>query len=606
MPHVTLAPATHPLEVGPDGFLRDGRPHLLLSGALHYFRVHPQQWADRLAKAAALGLTTVETYVPWNLHAPRRGEFRTDGACDLGGFLDAVAAAGLDAVVRPGPYICAEWDNGGLPVWLTRSGVRVRTDDPGYLEAVDEFLAAVYDVVRPRQADRGGPVVLVQVENEYGAYPTGTDAAARAAHLRHLVDVTRAAGITVPLTTVDQPTDEMLAAGTLPDLLTTGSFGGRAAERLETLRRHQPEGPLVCSEFWIGWFDHWGSHHGTTSVADATAELEAMLSRGAGVNVYMFHGGTNFGFTNGANDKGTYQPTITSYDYDALLDEAGRPTAKYHAFREVLSRYTPAPRPALDTAPAAPAPVLRSRFSAARPLTGLPPGPELPWTGTEPPVLDDLEIGSGEVVRIAWVSGTSCGSAGPTLLEVGEVRDRVTVLLDGVRLGTLFREHHDRALVLPAHPTGTRVDLLVEDAGRVNYGDRLGETKGIVGPLLVAGEPLRDAVVRPVDHEALPALVVPGDEPLERLVGPVLAAAELQVDEPGDLFLDTASWGRGVAWFNGFALGRYWRHGPQRSLYVPGPVVRAGRNVVTVLEFDGAPDAVVATLPDLALGHTEA
>ncbi|WP_106213026.1 glycoside hydrolase family 35 protein [Kineococcus rhizosphaerae] len=606
---MTPAPSTRQLTVGPEGFVRDGRPHLLLSGALHYFRVHPQQWGDRLRAARLLGLNTVETYVPWNLHAPRRGEFRTDGFCDLAGFLDAADREGLDVVVRPGPYICAEWDNGGLPVWLTRSGVRLRTDDADYLAAVDEFLTAVYDVVVPRQADRGGPVVLVQVENEYGAYDTGDDGAARVRYLEHLVATTRGAGITVPLTTVDQPTDEMLAAGTLPGLLTTGSFGGRAAQRLATLREHQPEGPLVCSEFWIGWFDHWGSHHGTTSVAEATAELDAMLSRGAGVNVYVLHGGTNFGFTNGANDKGTYQPTVTSYDYDALLDEAGRPTAKFHAFREVIARYAPVPAEVLTGSAQdhPPAPVLEAAFTASRPLAEF-AGPDLPWEGSAPPVLDDLEVPSGEPVRFAWISGTSGGAAGPTLLSVGEVRDRVTVLLDGVRVGTMFREHHDVALALPPHAPGTRVDLLVEDAGRVNYGPRLGEPKGIVGPLLVGGRRLEGAVVRPVDHDALrldPG-AGSGAGPVDALVGPVLASAALDVPAVADLFLDTGGWGRGVAWVNGFCLGRYWRHGPQRSLYVPAPVVRAGRNVVTVLELDGTADPVVRTLPDLALGHTEA
>jgi beta-galactosidase len=606
VPRVTLAASTRQLAVGPDGFERDGIPHLLVAGALHYFRVHPDQWGDRLRKARQLGLNTVETYVPWNLHAPRRGEFRTDGVCDLARFLDDADAEGLDVIVRPGPYICAEWDNGGLPVWLTRSGVRLRTDDPAYLEAVDEFLRAVYEIVVPRQADRGGPVVLVQVENEYGAYSTGTgeeDARSRRNHLEHLVATTREAGITVPLTTVDQPTDEMLSAGTLPGLITTGSFGGRAAQRLATLREHQPTGPLMCSEFWIGWFDHWGSHHGTTGVSEAVTELETMLARGAGVNVYMFHGGTNFGLTNGANDKGTYQPTITSYDYDALLDEAGRPTAKYWAFRNVIGRYAELP----DSVPGVgdPGPVVRSVLTASRPLAEVPTAAALPHDG-DGVVLDDLTTRDGTPPQLVWLRGTSAGAAGPTLLTVAEVRDRVTVFLDGTRLGTLFREHHDVSLVVPAHAAGARVELLVEDAGRVNYGPRLGEPKGLVGPVLLDGRPLQDTSVAVVEIPDLPAAVDAGTTPLTRVVGPALAAGTLDLDEPADLFLDTAPWGRGIAWFNGFCLGRFWRHGPQRTLYVPAPVTRAGENTVTVLEFDGTAEPVVRTLPDAELGHTEA
>ncbi|MFD0484050.1 beta-galactosidase family protein [Kineococcus sp. GCM10028916] len=601
---------TSALTLGPEGFLADGRPHRLLSGALHYFRVHPAQWRDRLRSVRQLGLNTVETYVPWDLHAPRRGEFRTDGSCDLAGFLDAAAAEDLDVVVRPGPYICAEWTNGGLPVWLTRSGVRLRIDDPDYLEAVDEFLTRVYEVVAPRQADRGGRVVLVQVENEYGAYETGsgaadsaaTDSAARTAYLEHLVATTRRCGITVPLTTVDQPTDGMLAAGTLPGLLTTGSFGGRAAERLDTLRRHQPEGPLVCSEFWVGWFDHWGSHHRTTPPEAAVAELTTMLERGAGVNVYVVHGGTNFGFTSGANDKGTYQATTTSYDYDALLDEAGRPTPKYWAFREVLGGYVELG--ADVPSPARPAPVLRAPLVGALPLVEAVDGLE-PVAGEEVPFLDDLATESGVPAPFAWVSATSPGSPGPTVLHVGEVRDRLTVLLDGVRLGTLFREDHDTTLALPPHPAGARLDLVLEDAGRVNYGPRLGEPKGVVGPVRVGDAAVRDLRVQALDPDRLAIASAGRTGAVTFLAGPVLARAELEVAEPVDLFLDTAGWGRGVVWVNGFCLGRYWRRGPQRTLYVPGPVLRAGTNDVTVLELDAAADPWVRTLPDLDLGHTE-
>lgn len=226
----------------------------------------------------------------------------------------------MHAIVRPGPYICAEWDGGGLPGWLFEDpAVGVRRSEPLYLAAVDEFLRRVYEIVAPRQIDMGGPVILVQIENEYGAYGDDAD------YLRHLVDLTRESGIIVPLTTVDQPTDEMLSRGSLDELHRTGSFGSRATERLATLRRHQPTGPLMCSEFWDGWFDHWGEHHHTTSASDAAAELDALLAAGASVNIYMFHGGTNFGFTNGANHKGTYQSHVTSYDYDAPLDETGSP-----------------------------------------------------------------------------------------------------------------------------------------------------------------------------------------------------------------------------------------------------------------------------------------
>ncbi len=334
--------------IGETDFLLDGEPFRILSGALHYFRVHPGQWADRIRKARQLGLNTIETYVAWNAHAPTEAEFRLDGGLDLGRFLDLVAAEGMFAIVRPGPYICAEWTNGGLPAWVNTPGAVIRRNDPHYMAAVHRYLAQLAPVLVPRQIDQGGTVILVQVENEYGAYGSDHD------YLRALAKALRGIGITVPLTTVDQPTGSMLADGGLPELHATALFGSQAAQRLAALRRHQPTGPLMCAEFWNGWFDDWGGHHHVTPAAASAAELDEMLRLGASVNIYMFHGGTNFGLANGANDKGIYRPITTSYDYDAPLDEAGNPTAKYWAYRDVLARYTtvPADRPA----PAPPAP----------------------------------------------------------------------------------------------------------------------------------------------------------------------------------------------------------------------------------------------------------
>ncbi len=324
--------------IGETDFLLDGEPHRVLSGAIHYFRVHPDLWQDRIRKAKLMGLNTVETYVAWNAHAPRPGVFDLTGGLDLGRFLDLVAAEGMHAIVRPGPYICAEWTNGGLPYWLFADGtVGVRRNEPGFLAAVREYLEHLAPVLVPRQIDQGGPIVLVQVENEYGAY--GSDAS----YLRELEAMHRAIGLTVPFTSVDQPMDSMLEDGSLPSLHKTGSFGSRSTARLERLRQAQPTGPLMCSEFWDGWFDSWGEHHHTTPASASASDLDDLLAAGGSVNIYMFHGGTNFGFTNGANDKGVYRPIATSYDYDAPLDEAGRPTAKFHAFRSVIERYAPVP-----------------------------------------------------------------------------------------------------------------------------------------------------------------------------------------------------------------------------------------------------------------------
>jgi beta-galactosidase len=552
--------------IGESDFLVDGAPFRILSGALHYFRVHPQSWADRIEKARLMGLNTIETYVPWNAHSPRPGVFDTERMLDLGRFLRLVAEAGMYAIVRPGPYICAEWDNGGLPAWLFREpGVGVRRYEKRFLAAIGEYLQQVLRIVEPLQVHQGGPVVLVQVENEYGAF--GDDQI----YLKALAELIRQAGITVPLVTVDQPVDEMLAAGGLDGVLRTASFGSRSAERLRTLRTHQPSGPLMCMEFWDGWFDHWGGRHHTTSVEDAAAELDSLLSSGASVNVYMFHGGTNFGTTNGANDKGVYRPTVTSYDYDAPLDEAGNLTAKYHAFRAVISRYAPVPPLTLD--PVGPAPEFS--LPLGEPIQ-LPAGGQ--WTRHESlPTLDELGA------RLA-VYRTEIDLEGPALLEVGDIRDRAQIYLDGHPVGTLERENHDRAVLLP-HGRG-RLELVVEDQGRVNYGPRIGELKGLVGTVLLGSTPVTDWSTCTIDLDSIPDLWQSTEGGAYPTPGPTAWRATFEADGPADHFLKTDAWGKGFAWVNGFCLGRYWHRGPQHTLYVPGPVVRRGANELVVLELD--------------------
>jgi beta-galactosidase len=489
--------------------------------------------------------------------------------------------------VRPGPYICAEWDSGGLPAWLLRDPlVRPRSSEPQYLKAVTDYLQSVYATVAPLQVDRGGPVVLVQIENEYGAYGSDPE------YLAELVRVTRDAGITVPLVTVDQVSPEMLAAGGLPGLHRTASFGSRSTERLATLRRFQPTGPLMCLEFWDGWFDSWGTHHHTTPVEDAARELDALLAAGGSVNLYMFHGGTNFGLTNGANHKGQYRPIATSYDYDAPLDEAGNPTAKYHAFRDVIARY--APVPAELPPPARPAPAFGVPTAVSAALFDVLPLLGTTETHEQPPTFDDLGHDRGYAVYETELTGS-----GPGVLTVGEVRDRAWVYLDGAPAGVLARDSHERALRLPA--ASGRLTVLVEDQGRVDYGPRIGEHKGLVGGVRLDGDAVTGWYVTPLDVDRVPGLpAVPGSA-----AGPSVVRGEFELAAPSDLFLDTSDWGKGLAWVNGFALGRYWRRGPQQTLYVPSPVTRTGHNELVVLELEAMADPTARFVDGLRLGPEE-
>jgi beta-galactosidase len=571
-------------------FLRDGEPHQVISGAIHYFRVHPDHWQDRIRKARLMGLNTVETYVAWNAHEPRRGEWDVTAGNDLGRFLDLVHAEGMDAIVRPGPYICAEWHNGGLPNWLTGAGRELRSSEPRYLAEVSAYLRRVYEIVVPRQIDRGGPVVLVQIENEYGAYGSDKD------YLAELVAVTRDAGITVPLTTVDQPVDQMLADGSLPELHKTASFGSRSAERLATLREHQPTGPLMCSEFWDGWFDWWGGVHHTTDVAAAASDLDALLAAGASVNIYMFHGGTNFGLTNGANDKGRYLPLVTSYDYDAPLDEAGNPTEKFFAFREVIGRYAPVPQELPETA-------------AVAPVFGVDLSPRGAWTDAaasgsvadQPRTFDDLGHLSA---LVRYDVALPVGRGG--LLQIEDVRDLAWVSVDGESVGTLSRTRHDRAIRIPA---GRTLSILVEDQGRVNYDHRLGEEKGLIGAVTLNGALLTGWRSTPLDVAAIAADVAErADGAADGVTdgaGPRAWSGEFALDTPADLFLDTANAGKGYAFVNGFFLGRYWRNGPQRTLYVPAPATRSGTNRLIVLELEQLVSQRAEFVGALSLGDTD-
>lgn len=581
--------------VGERDFERDGRPVRLLSGALHYFRVHEEQWAHRLAMLRAMGLNCVETYVPWNLHEPREGTFHDADA--PGRFLDAAARAGLMALVRPGPYICAEWDNGGLPHWLTgRLGRRVRTADEEYLRAVEAWFARLLPQIVARQCTAGGPVVMVQVENEYGSYGSDLRYPARLAQLL------RAHGVSVPLFTSDGPEDHMLTAGSVPGLLATVNFGSGAREAFAALRRHRPRGPLMCMEFWCGWFAHWGERPATREARDAADALREILDCGASVNLYMAHGGTSFGGRAGANragtlHDGTLQPTVTSYDYDAPIDERGRPTEKFPLFRALLARHADAPPPE----PPAPPPPLAAPVTAA--CTGWAPladvmdalgGPEV--TAAHPPSFEELDVDRGLVRYRLRVPGPRA----PYPLRLSGVRDRAVVYVDGRRVAVVDTEE-----AVAGQVTGpAMVEVWVESLGRVNYGPRLGETKGLTGGVRHERQFLHGVRARGLRLDALEDTTAVAALPYRRPAeaGSVAAGSgaaglhryTLTVPGPGDCALELPGRTRGFAWLNGFCLGRYWSAGPQHTLFVPGPVLRAGRNELLVLELSDAPPLVGA------------
>ncbi|KAF4409389.1 MULTISPECIES: beta-galactosidase family protein [Streptomyces] len=576
-------------QISPGGFFLGGRPLRLLSGALHYFRVLPEQWPHRLRMLRAMGLNTVETYVPWNLHEPRPGEYDFTGLADLDRFLHATRKAGLHAIVRPSPYICAEWENGGLPWWLLadREVRALRCRDPAYLAHVDSWFDRLIPIVATHQVTRGGNVLMVQIENEYGSFGTDTR------YLEHLAAGLRARGIDVPLFTSDGPDDFFLTGGTVPGQPATVNFGSRAAEAFRTLHRLRPDDPAMCMEFWCGWFDHWGAEHAVRDPEDAARALEEILAAGASVNVYMAHGGTNFSTWAGANteDPATgqrYVPTVTSYDYDAPIDERGGVTDKFLAFRAVLKGYADVPLP--DPLPPAPLlPVSSVELNqSVRLLDALDEVAGAAVWAPQPPSFEELGIGHGLVLYTSRIPGPR----GPYPLTLQGLADRAHVFLDGRPAGVLERdatEAVDGVAVVGAH---ARLELLVESMGRVNYGMGLGDRKG-VGKVLHTQQMLHGWTARAVElgHGTPDRLTwgTAGEGP-----GPVFHRGFLDVEEPADGYLALPGWSKGYVWVNGFCLGRYWEErGPQRTLYLPWPLLREGRNDIVVLELDGCARPVV-------------
>jgi beta-galactosidase len=550
----------------------------ILSGAVHYFRVLPPHWPHRLGMLRAMGLNTVETYVPWNLHEPRPGTFeRLD---DLDGFLDAAAAAGLRAIVRPGPYICAEWDNGGLPIWLSGP---LRCSDPSYLAAVDSWFDVLIPRIAARQVTRGGNVIMVQVENEYGAY--GDDQA----YLQHLADGLRARGIDVPLFTSDQPKDEALSGGSIPGVRCTVNFGKDPESAFETLSRHRPDDPPFCMEFWCGWFEHWGHHRATRDPATVADTLRRILEAGADVNIYMAHGGTNFGTWSGANRMGhnltdDYQATVTSYDYDAPIAEDGSPTEKFWRMRDVLAAYTDD----IPDLPPAAARLPRAEIRPDRSMRLFDTITAGPVCAATPPTFEDLHLTHGLVLYRTNIPAPR----DPAPLAIDGLADRAHLFIDGD-----FRAVLDATADTVEVPGGVRVDLLVESMGRTNYGPMVGERKGITGSVRHGLPFLHGWQAYPIELNSEIDWAAASNPDAPR-GGPIYHCASLDVADPGDGFLTLPGWTKGYVWVNGFCLGRYWNVGPQHELYLPWSLLRTGSNEIVVLELDRVTDTTIVVTPN--------
>lgn len=557
----------------------------ILAGAIHYFRVVPEYWEDRLRKLKSCGLNTVETYVAWNMHEPRPGEFNFSGLADLVGFIRLAQELDLYVMVRPGPYICSEWDLGGLPAWLLKDpAMRLRCCYKPYLEAVDRFFDQLIPKLVPLQTTRGGPIIMIQVENEYGSY--GNDSQ----YLAYLRDGLIGRGIDVPLFTSDGGTDWMLQGGILPDVFKTVNFGSRPKENFQKLLEYQPNQPLICMEFWNGWFDHWGEEHHTRDPRDVANTVQEMLDIGASFNFYMFHGGTNFGFYNGANHGGKYEPTITSYDDDALISECGELTPKYHAVREALQKA------GYDTDYPIPEPIPKVAYGKVH-LRGavslFEAAPQLAnkYVSVYPQPMEMFEQNFGFILYRTKVSGPRIGQK----LEILDLCDRAYIFLNQEYQGVMMRSEQN-SLQLTIPPGGATLDILVENMGRINYGPLLHDRKGITHGVLLQNQFLYhwEVFTLPLDN----LQVLKFEQEVDDQKVPGFYQGTFEVQGRSDTFVRLPGWVKGVCFVNGFNLGRYWERGPQQTLYLPAPLLRDGTNEIVIFELEQVPGSRTIELID--------
>jgi beta-galactosidase len=563
-------------------FVVDGHPLQIISGEMHYPRIPRDYWRDRMKKARAMGLNTISTYVFWNLHEPQRGKFDFTGQNDIAAFVRIAQEEGLYVLLRPGPYVCSEWDLGGLPAWLLASpDIVLRSTDAKFMRPAEEYLKRLGQELVPLLATRGGPIIGVQVENEYGSF--GKDAA----YMQKVRDAIVAAGFgEVPLFTADGP--EQLPFGTIADVPAAVNFGPGSAERsFVALARFRPDGLRMNQEYWAGWFDQWGKPHNKTNFEREGLELDWMLSQGYSVNLYMFHGGTTFGFMNGANWDGGYRPQTTSYDYDSALDESGAPSAKFFVFRDAIAK-----RRAEERFPSPPpeTPQLEIPEFTLNESTSLWSNLGVPVEAQTPRPMETFGQSYGYILYRTTIQGPATGE-----MVLKELRDYAQIYVDSKEVGTLDRRLNQDHLTLDVPAGAHLLGILVENSGRINFGPKLrDDRKGITKSVTLGGAELKGWQVSCLPMDKIGVLRFSRG----RSDGPAFYRGFFELYQPGDTFLYTPNVGKGVIWVNGHNLGRFWFIGPQQTLYLPGAWIKKGRNEVIVFDLMAHSDAPrIAGLP---------
>lgn len=566
-----MAQSQHTFALGDSAFLLDGHPFQMISGEIHYPRVPREAWRARIKMAKAMGLNTIGTYVFWNVHEPEKGHYEFSGNNDIAEFVKIAREEGMYVVLRPSPYVCAEWEFGGYPYWLqNEKGLVVRSKDPHYLEAYRNYIHAVGKQLAPLQVNHGGNILMVQIENEYGSF--GAD--------KEYLDINRKmfieAGFDGLLFTCDP--EAAIKDGHLPGLLPAINGQDNPVKVKQLIREnHGGKGPFYIAEWYPAWFDWWGTKHHTVPYQEYLGRLDSVLSAGISINMYMFHGGTTRGFMNGANanDHSPYEPQISSYDYDAPLDEAGNATEKFMQFRAVIAKHLQ-PGQQLPEVPAKRAVITVPAVQLTQ-ATGvfnlLPPAVKHPT----PLTFEDLKQAYGFVLYRTTVDGGKSG-----VLKIDALRDYGIVFVNGKRVGILDRRLKQDSLQVTLPKGKVRLEILVENLGRINFGPYLLQNKkGITSRVVFGGKELKGWEMYSLPFNTVP-VVKAGKSGVNE---PVLKEGSFKLNAVGDTYLDMSQWGKGVVWVNGHNLGRYWEVGPQQTVFVPAEWLKAGENSIAVLEL---------------------
>jgi beta-galactosidase len=555
-----------------DHFTMGGEPYQVISGGIPFQRIPRAYWKDRLQMAKAMGLNTISTYVFWDEVEPKRGHWDFSGRNDLRKFVKLAQQVGLNVQLRPGPYVCGEWDFGGLPAWLLKTpDIKVRSSDPRYLKAVKAYVTAISRRVKDLQ-NPDGPIIMLQVENEYGSY--GNDKS----YMKQLAEWWRRDGIHVPFYTADGASKSMLEAGGIPGAA-VGIEAATKQKQYDLASKIWPNVPVLCSEYYPGWLTHWREDWAQVDTASVVPGIKWMMKHHKSFNLYVFDGGTNFGFSAGANYGKHYEPDVTSYDYDAPLNEMGQPTPKYFAIRRAITKYLPdskQPPPVPSSPSVITIPSIHFTKKASI-WNNLP----IPKQVDQPKPMEALGQYHGYTLYRTHLLGVTHGE-----LKVLDLHDYATIFLNGKLIGTIDRSKGQNSIKVPEisdpHPT---LDILVEGMGRINYGARMIDRKGITKRVQLGYMTLMNWKEYNIPMNTSSVQNLPYKEEISAERPGTFFKGHFNLDTAGSTYLDMSKWKKGFVWVNGHNLGRFWNVGPQQRLYCPGSWLYKGRNTIIVFDM---------------------